>query len=231
MSSAKPTASAGAKFSSARPSRTRPVFAIALAGVLLSAFAAWAATARPASLNQADKADITRIEEHLNALRTLQSRFLQVASNGSVAEGNLSIQRPGRMRIEYDPPTPVLIVADGTHLIYFDKELEQVTHVGLDASPAGILLQEKVSLAGDLTVTRFERGPSVLRVTVVRTRDANEGSLTLVFGDNPLSLRKWTVVDPQGVATEVALQNPQSGVALKPELFRFTPPAKKDSGR
>ena len=229
MSSAKPTASAGAKFSPAKPSG--PLFALAFLCALLGAVAAWAAGARPATLNQADKADVTRIEEYLNGLRTLQSRFLQIASNGSTAEGTLYIQRPGRMRIEYDPPTPVLIVADGLHLIYFDKELEQVTHVGLDASPAGILLQEKVALSGDLTITKFERGPSVFRVTVVRGKDTNEGSLTLVFGDSPLSLRKWTVVDPQGVATEVALQNPQPGGTLKPELFKFSAPAAKTTGK
>lgn len=232
MSSAKPTASAGAKFSSVKPNRPHPLFAIALAVAFLGAPTAWAATAKPAQLSPADKADIARIEENLNGIRTLQSRFLQVASNGSVAEGDLYIARPGRMRIQYDPPTPILIVADGTYLIYHDKELEQVTHVGLDSSPAGILLREKISLtAGDLTVTRLERGANVFRVTVVRTKDSNEGSLTLVFGDNPLALRKWTVVDPQGVSTEVSLQNPQHGAPLKPELFRFTAPAKPSTGR
>jgi outer membrane lipoprotein-sorting protein len=231
VSSAKPTASDGAKSSSARPSQANPLVAVALLCALLGGFAAYAATARPANLNQAQKADVQRIEEHLNGLRTLQSRFLQVSSNGAVAEGTVYIQRPGRMRIEYDPPMPVLIVADGSHLIYFDKELEQVTHVGLDSSPAGILLQEKVTLSGDLTVTKFERGPSVLRATVVRTKDANEGNLTLVFSDNPLALRKWTVVDPQGVATEVSLQGPQLGGSLKPELFRFTAPVKPQTGK
>lgn len=132
------------------------------------------------------------------------------------------------MRIEYDPPVPILIVADGRWLVYYDKELEQVTYAGLDSSPAGLLVRDKVELLkGELTVTGFERGPGVFRVSVQRTGDPGEGALTLVFSDRPLSLRKWAVTDAQGVTTNVSLVSPQADVALKPELFEFKAPEPK----
>jgi outer membrane lipoprotein-sorting protein len=190
--------------------------------------AAGAAPPAAAKLGSADQADLARIEDYLNGIKTLQARFLQVSSTGKIAEGDFYLQRPGRLRIEYDPPVPILIVADGRWLVYFDKELEQVTYAGLDSTPAGLLVREKVSFSGGgMTVTGFERGAAAFRVAVQRTEDPGEGSLTLVFSDRPLQLRKWAVTDAQGTTTTVSLVSPRADVALKPELFQFTPPPPK----
>lgn len=194
---------------------------------VLAAGAALLVAAAPAlALSDADKADVQRIEQYLNRMDTVRARFFQRSSDNTFAEGNLYLWRPGRMRIEYDPPTPILIVADGTFLIYFDKSLEQVSYLGLDATPAGILLRETVSFSGDLEVTAFERGAGVLRVTVVQAKDPLAGSITMVFADDPLILRKWTVTDAQGVITEVSLLGARFGVELDPELFRFKDPTR-----
>ncbi len=202
-----------------------------LAAALLVALAPLAgpAAADPppeaASLGEAERSDIARIEDYLNRLGTVQARFLQISSNGGFAEGDIHISRPGKMRIEYDPPSPILIVANGRHLIYFDKELEQVSYMGLDSTPAGILLKEQVSfLGGGFTVTFFERSPGVLRLTLVKTDDPLEGSLSLVFNDRPMSLKKWIVTDAQGVVTTVSLMDVRFGAPLNPELFRFKNP-------
>jgi len=193
----------------------------AFLGALLISAPATAAVA----LTDKQRADIGRIESYLNKLKTMRARFLQVSSTGATAEGRVYVARPGRMRIEYEPPVPILIVADGTWLIYYDKELEQVSHVPLGSTPADILVRENIALLGDeLTVTHYERGAHAIRVTLVRSDDPMEGSLTLVFSDRPLALRKWTVVDPQGVATHVTLMNARYGVDLEPELFRFRNP-------
>ena len=200
---------------------------VAMGWVLLVFLAAvFPAAANPAvSLSDRDKADVTRIEGYLNQLRTVQARFLQVASTGEYAEGKLFISRPGKMRIEYDPPVPVLIVATGTWLIYFDKELEQVSHVLLSSTPAGILLKENVSFSSDdVMITGFERGSNVLRLRVVRKKDPMEGSLTLVLSDNPISLKKWVVTDAQGVQTTVSLMSPRFGMPLDGDLFNFVDP-------
>ena len=80
-------------------------------------------------LSAEDRKDILRIETYLNEIKSLRADFLQVSSNGEVATGNLLMLRPGRIRFEYDPPSPILLVADGVYLRYIDKELEQVTHL------------------------------------------------------------------------------------------------------
>ncbi len=199
--------------------------------LLVAAWAAMAATAAvmattPAApaLSEADRADIARIEAYLNTLTTVRARFMQMSSEGSYAEGDFYLSRPGHLRIEYDPPVPVLIVANGQTLVYYDKELEQTSYVGIDSTPAGLLVGAEVSFSGKTSITGFERGANALRLTLVMTEDPLGGSITLVVSDNPLVLRKWTVTDAQGVVTKVSLLGARFGMALDPELFRIKQP-------
>ena len=180
-----------------------------------------AAAPQPANLSDQDKADIVRIESYLNGISTMKARFLQVASTGSVEGGTLTIWRPGRMRFEYDPPSPTLLVADGTFLIFVDKQLDTSTHVFLSNTPVGVLVDKDVKLSGAVTVTRMSRGPGVIRVTLVRTSAPDEGTLTLVFADDPLALRQWIVVDAQGIETKVSLADEEFGVPVDKKMFVY----------
>ena len=184
------------------------------------------------ALSASDKADVARVEAYLNAMTTLQARFLQVASSGAYAEGDIYISRPGKLRIEYDPPVPVLMVSAGNWLIYYDKELEQVSYLGMDSTPAGYFVSEKIDFGGEITVTGFERRRGVLRLSLVRSDDPLEGSITLVFRDRPLALKKWVITDAQGIETTVSLLGVRSGHDLNPDLFRFGDPRElKESDR
>ncbi len=185
--------------------------------------AAWPNTQRP-ELSPEDHADIARVEEYLNGIRTLRARFLQIADNGAAAEGTLYLLRPGKLRLEYDPPVPILMVANGRFLIHYDKELKAVTHLPINSTPAGLLVRDRIRLSGDVTATRVERGPGSLRVTLVQTEDPQAGRITLVFSERPFALSNWQVVDAQGNTTRVALIDPHAGIPLDPALFRFTDP-------
>ena len=115
----------------------------------------------------------------------------------------------GRLRIDYQPPVPVLVVADGTFLIYYDRRLEQVSYVPLASTPASILLDDRISLAEDsLVVTGYERAGNLILVTVARADNPGEGSITLGFKENPLQLAEWSVTDAQGIVTLVTLLEP-----------------------
>ncbi len=211
--------------------RLWPRAVVALAVAMLASAIGEAAEVRNLApdLPDAERKDVGRIEAYLNGIDTLQARFLQVSSQGGTAEGSVYLSRPGRMRIEYDPPVPVLIVADDGWLIYYDSELEQVSHLRLSATPAAILVSGDISLFSDeLAVTAFERGAGVLRVTVTRADEPLEGALTLVFTDRPLALKQWTVVDAQGIATTVSLIGTRFGMALDDELFHFRKPPDDD---
>lgn len=184
-----------------------------------------AVIARTLKLSKQDVGDLIRIEQHLNTSRTVRARILQVASDGSYAEGMLHIQRPGRMRLEYDPPNPTMIIADGINLIYVDRELEHATAVLLRFTSAELILREDLSLSSeDLLVTGFSRSPGVIRISLVHAKDPLEGRIMMVFSDKPLELRKWIVTDAQGIKTTVSLLGPEFGIKLDPDLFDFEMP-------
>lgn len=186
-----------------------------------------AVAARPqaADITGEDRATIHRIERYLNGMTTLEARFVQASSNGQSAEGSLYISRPGKLRIEYDPPVPVLIVTDGRFLIYYDKQLEQVSHIPLGSTPASILTRPDISLtADDLILTGFESDGETVRVTVVQADDPYSGRVTLIFDKDPLALRKWTVVDAQGIETAVSLLTARLDQPLDRKLFQFRDP-------
>jgi outer membrane lipoprotein-sorting protein len=188
-----------------------------------------AAIAPQLNLGTAEQAELTRIEQYVNSVRSLQSSFFQQSSNGESARGKLFLRRPGKLRIEYDPPVPVLVVADGTFLIYYDRKLEQVSYIPLSSTPASILLDKHISLLHDaLTITAFERDEHRILVSLIRTEHPGEGSITFVFQSDPLELRQWYVTDPQGIVTQVSLIDPQFGIDLDRSLFVFVDPRPKE---
>ncbi|MBT5569910.1 MAG: outer membrane lipoprotein carrier protein LolA [Alphaproteobacteria bacterium] len=190
----------------------------ALSGALLIGIAcggpAALADATTVALSDADRADIARIETYMNDLTTMESRFLQFSEQG-MAEGRIFLNRPNHLRIEYAPPTPVLMIASDIILMFHDTELKQTTFLPVSETPAGFLLEETIELSGDLTITDFERSAQAFRVTLVQTDAPDSGTVTLMFEDKPLRLAKWRVVDAQGARVEVALMEPRFGVTFK----------------
>lgn len=183
-------------------------------------------------LDAAQTKQVVRAQKYLNAISTMRAKFLQVTSQGQYAQGEFLMSRPGRMRIDYDPPTPVLIVSDGTFVMYKDEELDQRSYVPLMSMPASIFIGGTVDFFGDdLLITDFEDAAGVLRVTVQRSDDPAEGSLTLVLASQPMALKKWVVVDAQGISTTVSLMGPEFGVPLSEALFKVEnrPHKKRDN--
>jgi outer membrane lipoprotein-sorting protein len=171
-----------------------------------------------------DRAALARVETYLNGLRTLKARFLQVAQNGASAQGTALISRPGRMRFDYDPPEPLLLVASGGQVLMYDRELRQPTAVPASSTPLGMLLRPEIRLSGDITVTATERSGGFLRVSLHRAGARAEGLLTLALAEQPMELRQWTVLDAQGRETRVTLYEVQTGMPLDNRLFDFNDP-------
>jgi outer membrane lipoprotein-sorting protein len=175
-------------------------------------------------LSPQDRADVARIETYLNATRSLTARFLQVAPDGNTTQGQAWLVRPGRMRFQYDPPTPFLLVGGNGLLVFHDSQLQQTSNIPLGSTPLGLLLQDNLRLSGDITIVSFVRQPGQIQVGVVRTKSPQDGVLTLIFSDNPLSLRQWTVLDAQRNETRVTLSNVQIGGTYPSKLFEFIDP-------
>lgn len=203
-----------------------PLRTLALA-LLLALSAAPSAAAQPAPLTQAERADVARAEAYLNGIGTLRSDFLQVGPDGGVAKGTFALARPGRMRIDYTEPVPNFIVADGKFVYFWDAELKEQSNAPIGSTLADFLLRPEIALSGDVTVTDVRNDAGVLELTLTQTGEPSLGRLTLVFEDRPLRLRKWRVLDAQGLTTEVALLNPQAGVELDPDQFFFRDPTRR----
>ena len=171
-----------------------------------------------------DRADIARVEAYLDNLHTLKAHFLQVAPDGALSEGTAWLERPGRMRFQYNPPAPFLLVAAHGILVFRDFKLDQTSNLFLSQTPLGILLADKVTLSGDVTVTGVQRQPGQLQISLVRTASPSDGTLTLVFADPPLALRQWTVLDAQRKETRVTLYNVELGGSFDQSLFNVANP-------
>jgi outer membrane lipoprotein-sorting protein len=171
-----------------------------------------------------DSADLARIQAYLNGVHALKAHFLQVAPNGAISQGTVWLQRPGRMRFQYDPPAPYLLVAAYGQLVFHDSQLDQTTNIPISQTPLGILLADDVKLSGDVTVTGMQHLPGQIQVSLVRTASPNDGTLTLVFTDDPLALKQWTVLDAQRRETRVTLYDAQLGGTFDSRLFNVVDP-------
>jgi outer membrane lipoprotein-sorting protein len=182
------------------------------------------------TLTDRDRADIARMETYLTGLHSLKARFLQVAPNGSISEGVVWLDRPGKMRFQYDPPSPFLLVANYGLVVFNDRKLQQTSNIPLSQTPLGIILADKVKLSGDVEIIGLRRQPGEIILTLQRTASQSDGSITLFFADQPLALQQWTVVDQQRQETSVKLFNVELGGKFDPALFKVATPTLPPAG-
>ena len=183
-----------------------------------------AAIPRLAQAQSPGPAELARLQAYLDSIRSLHARFLQVAPDGQTAEGQVWLERPGRMRFQYDPPSPFLLVAGHGLLVFHDSQLQQTSNIPIGSTPLGILLADHVTFAGATTVTGFDRLPGQLQLSLVRTASPQDGTLTLIFADPPLTLRQWIVTDAQRRRTTVTLYNVELGGHFPDKLFTYIDP-------
>jgi outer membrane lipoprotein-sorting protein len=206
------------------PTMTRLLRAGAFLTLLLGCLCADPAGAVIRDPAAANAEDVARIENYLNGLKSLRANFVQINPDGTTATGKLYYKRPDKMRLDYGPPSQLLIIANGWDVAYRDAKLKQVNHVFTSQTPLGFLLTEHIRLSGEVTVTNLEHRGGELQVTLVRTDEPNQGSVIMAFSEQPFELRHWTVIDPQGYATRVVLEQVETDVALDRELFVFRDP-------
>ena len=166
-------------------------------------------------------ATVTRVENYLNRMSSVQARFLQISSQGNYAEGELFLERPGKLRFEYDPPHPVLLIADGSSFLYYDKELKNATFIPLEDSPLWFLIRAQVSLTNEIEITRIIEEDSTITLSLRGEATGDLGEVTLVFADQPMELKKWIVTDAEGISIQVALIEPRFQVDIDETVFDY----------
>ena len=189
--------------------RTLAVFAATMIG----------AQAIAAPLKPQDVTDLAKVSAYLNAISSLQASFVQVGPNGELDQGVIYARKPGRLRFEYAPPSPYLIVSDGVTIAVANSKLRTVDRYPLVDNPLNLILREGVDLSRDSRITAVERQPGMLRITATEKSGPMKGQVTLIFGHPATELRQWIITDAQGLQTMIALKNMKTNVELRPELF------------
>ena len=172
------------------------------------------------------------INEYLNSVDTLRARFTQVSPNGSLISGLLSMDRPGRLRFEYDDPSPITVIADGTTVAVEDAALETIDRAPIRATPLYWLLADEIDLGADADVIDIVREFGFVYVTLRDPNEEMQGSVQFVFEEPTYILREWFVTDALGKMTRVIIQDQEVGIELSPRLFVIPEPENdRDSRR
>ncbi len=165
------------------------------------------------------------IENWLQELGNMRAQFIQVNHDGSYHHGQFLVKRPGRMRLEYDPPSSILLIATGNFFIFVDKEKHQVTHYPLSATPIWFLLREDISFDNDeYVIDKITKEHPVITIRFYKRNEKAAGWLEMTFSESPLELRQWRVKDAQGYISQVTLLNSEYAMPLNEDLFHFHNP-------
>jgi outer membrane lipoprotein-sorting protein len=152
---------------------------------------------------------------------TMSARFVQTAPSGEVTSGRAYLDRPGRLRFDYDEPSAQLIVAVNGLVYVHDSDLETTDSYPVSKTPLRFLLAEEVGTEGAV-LAGVERGPGEVAVTLEAADEDLAGQVALVFEageDDALTLSRWAVFDPRGGVTVVSLEDQVFGERLSRRLF------------
>jgi outer membrane lipoprotein-sorting protein len=168
------------------------------------------------------RALIERVNTYLTGVQNLVGDFVQVAPDGSRSEGKFYLQKPGRIRFEYNPPSPIELVADGQSLVVRDRRLATQDLYPLSQTPLRFLLADRIDLLQDTNLVGVY-ADALFVTLVIEQKQVFGGThrLLLMFGAQDFQLRQWTITDPQGYDTTVAVYNLDTSKKLDPDLFKI----------
>src|SRR5215204_7104285 len=192
--------------------KTRPVVTAAAPA------ATPAATSGTAPLGE--KQIVERANAYFNAITSLVGDFVQVGGDGRKLSGKLYLQRPGKIRFEYDAPATLEVIADGSSVAVRDRKLATQDLYSIGQTPLKFLLRDRIDLGRDLKVTEVAPENDAVRITL-EDRSTLDGTskIVLTFDPSVEGLSQWRVVDPQGFLTTVMLSNVERGRRMDPKLF------------
>jgi outer membrane lipoprotein-sorting protein len=170
-------------------------------------------------LTSQQSASVQNITDYINSLENLQGEFTQISPKGNLSRGVFYISKPGKMRFEYAPPNPFLIVADGKWLTIKNRAKEKGDQFPLSETPLRLVLADKVDLLRDTDILDFQEENGMTTLTLEDRGGSLGGKLVLVFDQNRRALQQWVVIDGKGRRTTVSLENLVPGVKPDPKLF------------
>ena len=201
--------------------------------MLVAGLAVWgsqgAEAAKEAKLSANEKAAIQKITTYFNSFKFLQGEFVQRGPSGHISQGVFYMSKPGRLRFEYTPPNPFLVVADGSYVIVQDRRMKRADHYPLSVTPLRLVLSDKIDLLAEAKIIHFYQDPTVMSLTLEDKDQWVPGQLTLVFDNKDFALQQWVIIDGQGNRTTIYLTKLESEKEPDPELFKIVLPREIES--
>jgi outer membrane lipoprotein-sorting protein len=168
------------------------------------------------------RALVDKVSSYLSTVHVMSGNFVQVGADGRRASGQFYIQKPGKVRFEYEPPSPIDIVADGSSVVVRDRKLATQDLYPLSQTPLRYLLTDRIDLLRDTNVIAIN-ADEVYVTIVIEEKQAVIGTsrLMMMFGAKDFALKQWVVTDPQGFDTTIAVSNLDSVRRPDPNLFKI----------
>lgn len=173
-------------------------------------------------IDATQRAQAAKVSAYLSSLNTLVGNFVQVAPNGARSTGEIYIQKPGKVRFAYDPPSPIDLVSDGSSVVVRDRKLATQDVYPLSQTPLRYLLSDRIDLMKDTNVIDVSADDVFVTVTIEeKSAIVGTSRLMLMVGAKDNQLKQWTITDPQGYDTTVALYNVNTQKKPDPDLFKI----------
>lgn len=177
---------------------------------------------KPGALSSAQIETVQRVNTYFNSIKTLVGTFVQIGPDRRRTDGDFYLLKPGKVRFEYNPPSPVQVIADGSTVAVRDRKLATQDLYPLSQTPLRFLLAEKLDLLKDTTVVGVSQDDLFITV-VIEEKHAVVGThkLMIMFGAKDSALKQWTITDPQGFDTTIAVSNLDQTKRPDPSMFRI----------
>jgi len=174
------------------------------------------------SFDAKQRAEAAKVSAYLSSLQTLVGQFVQVGPDGSRTTGDFYMQKPGKIRFEYDPPSSISIVADGQSVVVRDRKMATQDTYPLSQTPLRFLLSSRIDLMQDTKVVGISADDLYISITLEEQNPlVGTSRLMLMFGVKDNLLKQWTITDPQGYDTTVAVYNLDSTKRPDPSMFKI----------
>jgi outer membrane lipoprotein-sorting protein len=172
--------------------------------------------------DKTQRALIDKVNIYLMSVQTLVGDFVQVGPDGRRAEGKIYLQKPGRVKFEYNPPSPIELVSDGNSVVVRDRKLATQDRYPLSQPPLRFLLADRIDLLKETNVTSVSSDDTFVSLAIEEKQTlGGTHKVLLMFSVKDMQLKQWTITDPQGYDTTVALYNLDPTVKLDPGMFRI----------
>ncbi|WP_395516313.1 outer membrane lipoprotein carrier protein LolA [Pseudorhizobium flavum] len=195
---------------------SRRSFAAGLLGIGVSAMLPSTGAAQGA----AGSAAAQRIADHFSSVKTMMGEFVQFGPRGEQTGGKFFIERPGKLRFNFEDPSPVRVIADGKNVVIGNMKLKTWDLYPLSKTPLSLLLSDRIDLSHEM-VRGVREEPDLTTIVLGNKTVFGDSTITMMFDSKTFELRQWTITDAQNKDTSVMIYNVKNGVGFDDRVFRI----------